>query len=68
LCSWLRTTLPDKLSSVKTTSRLTSTPAIVVDHQSATMRRMMRNVDPDNIPPISAQVISIQKMIFFNLI
>lgn len=48
LCTWLRDTLPQRLSTVRTTTRLSSTPAIVVDHQSATFRRMMAAVDPEN--------------------
>ena len=59
LCAWLRDSLPDKLSSVKTTNRLTSTPAIVTDHQSATFRRMMRTMDPSNTHELPPQQLEI---------
>lgn len=45
LVDFVKTTLSDKVTSVKTTRRLVSTPAIVVDHESASVRRMMAYVD-----------------------
>jgi HSP90 family molecular chaperone len=45
-CNWFRTALGDaKVASCSVTSRLSSSPAIVVDNESGMMRRMMRFVD-----------------------
>lgn len=45
LCDWFKTTLEKNVSSVKTTSRLVDSPAIVVDHESAAVRKMMKHVE-----------------------
>ena len=43
LCDWLTATLgPGRVRSVKTTSRLSDSPAIVTDHESGALRRMMK--------------------------
>ena len=43
LCDWLSATLgPLKVRNVKTTSRLSDSPAIVTDHESGALRRMMK--------------------------
>ena len=43
LCDWLLATLgPSRVRSVKTTSRLSDSPAIVTDHESGALRRMMK--------------------------
>ena len=43
LCDWLSATLgPTKVRNVKTTSRLSDSPAIVTDHESGALRRMMK--------------------------
>jgi TNF receptor-associated protein 1 len=55
LCSWMRDTFPRRLAAVKTTTRLSNSPAIVVDHQSAMYRRMMRAVDPNNSGELQPQ-------------
>jgi len=44
-CDWLKQTLPDKVEQVKVTNRLDSSPAVVTDHESGALRRMMRLVD-----------------------
>jgi HSP90 family molecular chaperone len=45
-CNWFRTAVGDaKVASCTVTSRLSSSPAIVVDNESGMMRRMMRFVD-----------------------
>ena len=45
-CSWFRRVLGEaKVSSCTVTDRLTSSPAIVTDSESGSMRRMMRLVD-----------------------
>lgn len=46
LCDWMKATLKDVASAVKVSSRLEGFPAVVVDHESATLRRMMRMVNP----------------------
>jgi len=38
--------LSDRISSVKVSPRLISSPAIIVDHESAAIRRMKSLVDP----------------------
>jgi HSP90 family molecular chaperone len=44
-CAWLKKTLgKTKVREVKTTFRLEDSPAIVTDHQSGALRRMMRMV------------------------
>jgi TNF receptor-associated protein 1 len=46
LCAWMRTTLGDKrVSAVRTTDRLSESPAIITGHESAALRRMMKMVD-----------------------
>lgn len=45
LGSWLLQVLPTRLSKVRATNRLSSSPAVVTDHESAAMRRMMRLVE-----------------------
>ena len=45
LGEWLRTTLPGRVSKVRATTRLRSSPAVVTDHESAAVRRMMRLVE-----------------------
>ena len=46
MCAWLTATLGGgKVSTVKVTGRLGSSPAIVTNHESGAMRRMMRMVD-----------------------
>jgi len=45
LGSWLQSVLPKRLSKVKATMRLKSSPAVVTDHESAAVRRMMRMVE-----------------------
>jgi len=45
LGDWLVATFPGKLASVRATKRLKSSPAIVTDHESGALRRMMRMVE-----------------------
>lgn len=44
-CAWLQTTLTSKVSRCKTTTRLKSSPAVVIDNESGALRRMMRIVE-----------------------
>lgn len=45
LSNWMVSTLPNRLSKVRATTRLRSSPAVVTDHESASLRRMMRMVE-----------------------
>lgn len=45
LGAWLTATLPKRLSKVRATNRLKASPAVVTDHESASLRRMMRMVE-----------------------
>jgi HSP90 family molecular chaperone len=42
---WFQTVLSDRVASVSVTTRAISTPAIVVDHMSSAMQRMLKHVD-----------------------
>ena len=44
-CTWLKETLGEsRVSDIKVTNRLSDSPAIVTDHESGSMRRMMKIV------------------------
>ncbi|TMW63455.1 hypothetical protein Poli38472_002396 [Pythium oligandrum] len=43
--AWLKLTLEDNVKEVKFTSRLTESPAIISDHESASIRKMMAMVN-----------------------
>lgn len=45
LGAWLVASLPTKLAKVRSTGRLRNSPAVVTDHESAAVRRMMRLVE-----------------------
>jgi HSP90 family molecular chaperone len=46
LSDWLmNTALPRRLKAVKASTRLVDTPAVITDHESSSMRRMMRMLD-----------------------
>jgi len=45
LADWLQTTLADRVTQVKVSERLVESPAVVTDHESAAMRRMMKMVE-----------------------
>jgi len=59
LLDFIKNTLEDKVSSVKETTRLADSPAIIVGHDSATFRRMMKYVDPSRAPAISKQQLEV---------
>jgi HSP90 family molecular chaperone len=44
LGDWMVNSLPKKLSKVKSTKRLSESPAIITDHESGSLRRMMRMI------------------------
>jgi len=56
---WFKETLPDKVSNVKTSSRLVDTPAIVVDHETASFRRMMKMMDPERTQALPKQSLEV---------
>ncbi|KAE9353522.1 Chaperone protein [Phytophthora fragariae] len=43
--AWLKLALEDSVKEIKFTSRLTDSPAIIVDHESASIRKMMQMVN-----------------------
>ena len=44
MCSWLTVALGSRVREVRLTSRLSDSPAIVTDHESGALRRMMKMV------------------------
>merc|ERR1712025_522209 len=63
VCTWMKSTLGDiKVASVRPSSRLVSSPAIVTDSESGMMRRMMRMVDNSDgrdgmpLPPQNVEI------------
>lgn len=44
LCAWLKSALGDRVREVRVTNRLEGSPAIVTDHESGALRRMMKMV------------------------
>jgi len=56
---WMKDVLVDKLTTVTQTDRLSSTPMIIVDHESASFRRMMKAVDPQNAPELPKQQVQV---------
>lgn len=49
LGKWWVKVLPDKLQEAKPTARLYDSPAIVTDHESGALRRMMRMVEQQSL-------------------
>lgn len=47
-CAWMTSTLGSKVREVKITTRLSGSPAIVTDHESGAMRRMLKMVEQAN--------------------
>jgi len=56
---WMKDVLVDKITTVTDTERLSTTPMIIVDHESASFRRMMKSVDPQNTPDLPKQQVQI---------
>ena len=49
VCSWIQSALGEsRVREVKTTTRLSVSPACVTDHESGALRRMMKMVDQTN--------------------
>jgi len=56
---WMKDILNEKVTTITETDRLSSTPCIIVDHESATFRRMMKVVDPRNAPELPKQQLQV---------
>jgi len=59
LSAWIKESLGGRVSNVKTSNRLVDSPAIIVDHESAAFRRMMKYVDPQRAPQLPKQQLEI---------
>uniref|UniRef100_A0A7S0CIV2 Uncharacterized protein n=1 Tax=Proboscia inermis TaxID=420281 RepID=A0A7S0CIV2_9STRA len=64
-CAWLQSDAlgSEKIKSIKSTKRLGASPAIIIDHESAAFRRMMKMVESQggtsNIPPLPKQAMEV---------
>ena len=56
LCTWLQITLKDKVAKAKVSQRLVGSPAVITDHESGALRRMMRLVDTKAGPGLSQEL------------
>lgn len=59
IVDYLKVILASKVSSVRESTRLVDSPAIIVDHESASFRRMMKYVDPSKAPELPRQQLEI---------
>lgn len=59
LCEWMKNALGSKVKDVKVSSRISSAPAMIVDHESPVLRRMMRQIDSKRASEVSPQVLEI---------
>jgi HSP90 family molecular chaperone len=59
LSKWMKEVLSGKVSSISESDRLFDSPAIIVDHESASIRRMMKYVDPSRSPELPKQQLEI---------
>jgi len=57
--AWMKDVLADKVTTVTEAERLSSSPCIIVDHESASYRRMMKAVDPRNAPELPKQQVQV---------
>lgn len=58
--AWMKLQLEDKVKEVKVTNRLSDSPAVITDHESASVRRMMAMVnDPQHSAKAPKNVLSI---------
>ena len=60
-CKWFQEVLPEKVASCRVTDRLSSSPAVVTDNESGSMRRMMRFVETQSdsditLPPQRVEI------------
>jgi len=56
---WMKEILVGRVSTVSESDRLVDSPAIIVDHESASMRRMMKYVDPSRTPELPKQQLEV---------
>ena len=60
LSTWLKQTLAGRVSQVRVSDRLRSSPSIVVDQESASFRRIMKTADfqgrPEQLPPVELEI------------
>lgn len=56
LVAWVKETLDTRVSDVRPTSRLGKSPAIIVDHESASMRKLMRMVETQDDARIASSL------------
>jgi len=61
LMKWLKTVLSARVSSIRRSDRLVTSPAIIVDHESATFRKMMRFADPKHAGVLPKQILEINE-------
>jgi len=59
LIKWMKDYLGSKVTSIKESDRLVESPAIVVEHETAAFRRMVRFVDPQRTPELPKQNLEI---------
>jgi len=57
--TWMKGALEGKVSNIRESTRLSESPAIVVDHMSATQRRMMRFVDQSRTAAVGKQQLEV---------
>lgn len=56
---WMKEALVTRVSSVTDTTRLSSSPAVIIDHESMAFRRTMRKMDPLNTPALPKQQLQV---------
>lgn len=57
--SFFMETLKDRVLSVKATERLSSSPAIVVDHESGAVRKMLAYLDANRVTTLPKQKLEV---------
>jgi HSP90 family molecular chaperone len=62
LAEWMVKSLPKKLAKVRATKRLKESPAIITEHESGSLRRMMRMVEQQNTGVASSEMIAPQTL------
>jgi len=56
---WMKEILSGRVSTVSESDRLVDSPAIIIDHESASMRRMMKYIDPQRTGELPKQALEI---------
>lgn len=59
IVDWFTKILSARVHKVQLTNRLVNSPAIIVDHESASIRRMMKFVDPERAPSLPKQTFEV---------